>query len=149
MIELRQLRWVLALLLSLLFATTGSVAAFAERGDFGHSSLAANNAGAYVKSNAPAVQRTLPKDKNGILQPDVDVPHTQLGRSTKSHGAEPQAREWMYDGKGRLVPTRDIDFTDHNMPSIHPNPHQLTLTPANPSNPVGGGFHRGDPDPLK
>lgn len=108
----------------------------------------AKNVGAYVKSDAPAVQRTLPKDKNGILQPDVDAPHTQLGRSTKSHGAEPQAREWMYDDKGRLVPTRDIDFTDHNMPSIHPNPHQHTLLPANPNNPVGGGFHRGDPEPL-
>jgi RHS repeat-associated protein len=110
---------------------------------------AAKGGGAYVKSNAPAVQRTLPKDKNGILQPDVDVPHTHLGRSTKSHGAGPQAREWMYDDKGRLVPTRDIDFTDHNMPSIHPNPHQHTLTPANPKNPVGGGFHRGDSEPLK
>jgi uncharacterized protein len=89
---------------------------------------APSNAGAYVKSNSPAVQRTLPKDKNGILQPDVDVPHTQLGQSTKSHGAEPQAREWMYDDKGRLVPSRDIDFTDHNKPSIHPNPHQQTRT---------------------
>jgi uncharacterized protein RhaS with RHS repeats len=110
---------------------------------------ATSNAGAYVKSNTPAVQRTLPKDKNGILQPDVDVPHTQLGRSTKSHGSEPQAREWMHDDKGRLVPTRDIDFTDHNMPSIHPNPHQHTLTPTNQRNPVGGGFHRGDPELLK
>lgn len=107
------------------------------------------NFGAYVTANAPAVQRTLPKDKNGILQPDVDAPHTQLGRSTRSHGAEPQAREWMYDSQGRLVPTRDIDFTDHNMPSIHPNPHQHTLTPANPNNPVRGGFHRGMPKPLK
>ncbi len=138
---------LLLLLLTLLFSLSGP--AMGGYSDFWQSSNAANNAGAYVKSNAPAVQRTLPKDKNGILQPDVDVPHTQLGRSTKSHGAEPQARKWMYDGKGRLVPTRDIDFTDHNMPSIHPNPHQHTLTPANPSNPVGGGFHRGDPDPLK
>ena len=32
--------------------------------------------GTYVKSDAPAVQRTLTKDKNGVMQPDVDVPHT-------------------------------------------------------------------------
>ncbi len=108
-----------------------------------------SNTGAYVKSKAPAVQRTLPKDKNGILQPDVDSPHTQLGRSTRSHGAEPQAREWMQDSQGRLVPTKDIDFTDHGFPAIHPNPHQHTLTPANPSNPIGGGFHRSAPEPLR
>ena len=105
--------------------------------------------GAYVKSNSPAVQRTLPKDKNGILQPDTDVPHSQLGRSTRSHGAEPQAREWMYDESGRLVPKRDIDFTDHGMPSIHPDPHQHTLTPQNPEQPVRGGLHRSDPEPLQ
>lgn len=37
------LRWVLALMLSLLWATMGSAAALEEPGDFGHSSLAANN----------------------------------------------------------------------------------------------------------
>ncbi|ADB15577.1 hypothetical protein Psta_0892 [Pirellula staleyi DSM 6068] len=55
----------------------------------------------------------------------------------------------MYDEKGRLVPTRDIDFTDHGYPEIHPDPHQHNLTPANPDNPIGGGFHRGPAIPLK
>lgn len=44
MIEFHQLRWVLALLLSLLFATMGSSTVRAERSDFGHSSLAAKSA---------------------------------------------------------------------------------------------------------
>jgi len=105
--------------------------------------------GEYVRSNSPAVQRTLPKNKHGVLEPDVNVPHTQLGRSTRSHGAQPQAREWMRDSKGRLVPKRDIDFTDHNFPDIHPMPHQHKLTPVNPNNPVGGGFNRGKPEPLQ
>jgi hypothetical protein len=98
---------------------------------------APNNAGSYVRSDAPGVQRSLPKDKYGVLQPDVDVPHTQLGRSTKSHGAEPQAREWKYDDKGRLVPNRDLDFTDHNFPDIHSNPHQHKLAPVNPGRKQG------------
>jgi hypothetical protein len=130
---------------------TGLVAKFTPVGPKmypGPPSVAPNNAGSYVRSDAPGVQRTLPKDKYGVLQPDVDVPHTQLGRSTKSHGAEPQAREWMYDDKGRLVPTRDLDFTDHNFPDIHPNPHQHKLTPVNPNNPVGGGLKRGNPEPF-
>jgi len=110
---------------------------------------APSNAGSYVRSDSVATQRTLPKDKYGVLEPDVAVPHTQLGRSTKSHGAEPQAREWMFDSNERLVPTRDIDFTDHGFPSIHPNPHQHTLTPINSTNPIGGGFGRGVALPLQ
>jgi hypothetical protein len=39
------LRWVQALLLSLMWATMDIAAALAERSDFGHSSLAANSAG--------------------------------------------------------------------------------------------------------
>jgi hypothetical protein len=39
--SLSRLRWLAVLLLSLLWATTGSTAALAERSDFGHSSLAA------------------------------------------------------------------------------------------------------------
>jgi hypothetical protein len=37
------LRWLLAVLLSLLWTTVGGAAALAERGDFGHSRIAANN----------------------------------------------------------------------------------------------------------
>ncbi len=115
----------------------------------GQNELQNSNAGTYVESNAPVLQRPLPKNKYGVLQPDTNVPHTQLGRSTPSHGSEPQAREWMWDSRGNLVPVRDIDFSDHNMPTIHPKPHQHELTPANPAKPLEGGFHRGKPEPLK
>ena len=101
--------------------------------------------GTYVKSDAPDVQRSLPKDKNGIMQPDSEYPHTQLGRSTPSHGSEPQARQWGFDEQGRLIPQLDIDFTNHGTPSIHPDLHVHTLTPVNPKNPLGGGFIRSKP----
>jgi hypothetical protein len=37
----------------------------------------------------------------------------------------PQAREW--DAEGKKV--RDVDFTDHNRPQNHPNPHQNKYDP--------------------
>jgi hypothetical protein len=40
-----QLRWLAFLLLSLLWVTTGSATALAERGDFGHSAPAAKGGG--------------------------------------------------------------------------------------------------------
>ena len=41
------------------------------------------------------------------------------------------------------------DYTKNGPDPLHPNPHQHTPTPVNPSNPVGGGFHRGNQEPLK
>jgi len=115
---------------------------------FSSRSSAPSKPGDYVRSNQNPVQRTLPKDSHGVMQPDSQYPHSQLGRSTKSHGAQPQAVEWNYDGQGRLVPQRQIDFTDHNFPGNHVDPHQHTLTPVNPDNPLGGGFTRGAAESL-
>jgi RHS repeat-associated protein len=92
--------------------------------------------------------RTLPTDKQGVPIPDVDAPHTQLGRSKPKYGSEPQAREWDYGTNGELQPKRDIDFSDHGHPDIHPNPHQHELTPNNPKIAPKGGFQRGGPKPL-
>ena len=80
---------------------------------------------------------------------DTDVPHTQLGNSGPKRGGNPQAREWVKDEHGRLVPKRDIDFTDHGTPEIHPNPHQHRLEPNNPSTAPKGGYQRGNPEPLE
>lgn len=95
-----------------------------------------------------APDRTLPTDKLGVPTPDSPYPHTQLGRSKPKYGAEPQAREWDHGSNGNLQPKRDIDFTDHGTPNIHPNPHQHTLTPNNPALAPQGGFKRGSPEPL-
>ncbi len=92
--------------------------------------------------------RELPTDKWGVPTPDTDVPHTQLGRSKAKYGSEPQAREWDYGTNGNLQPKRDIDFSDHGYPDVHPNPHQHTLTPNNPELAPKGGYQRGDPKPL-
>jgi RHS repeat-associated protein len=92
--------------------------------------------------------RPLPADKWGVPIPDADVPHTQLGRSRPKFGSEPQAREWGYGSNGKLQPKRDIDFTDHGHPEIHPNPHYHDLTPNNPQLAPKGGYPRGDPKPL-
>lgn len=100
------------------------------------------------KSGRYIPDRVLPRSKHGDPLPDADLPHSQLGRSPKKYGNEPQAREWGYNDKGNLVPKRDIDFSDHNFPDIHPNPHQHTLTPNNPATAPRGGYRRGDPEPL-
>ena len=74
--------------------------------------------------------RPLPNNANAVHPPDVDAPHTQLGTKEGRHGKYPQARE--FDEKGN--PVRDIDFTDHERPKNHPNPHQHEHIP----NPAGG-----------
>jgi hypothetical protein len=64
--------------------------------------------------------RPLPSSQKGVRLPESEYPHTELGwRESKSGTSYPQARE--FDGNGEIV--RDIDFTDHNRPAIHPNPH--------------------------
>ncbi|HKY36566.1 MAG TPA: SpvB/TcaC N-terminal domain-containing protein [Polyangiaceae bacterium] len=98
--------------------------------------------GAYTPS------RELPVDKHGVPVPDVDVPHTQLGRSRAKFGSEPQAREWDVGSNGKLQPRRDVDFTDHGHPDAHPNPHQHELIPNNTALAPQGGYRRGDPKPL-
>jgi hypothetical protein len=92
--------------------------------------------------------RPLPVDKHGVPVPDVDAPHTQLGHSRPQFGSEPQAREWGYGPNGKLQPMRDIDFTDHGHPRVHPNPHQHELIPNNQLLAPQGGFQRGEPKPL-
>jgi RHS repeat-associated protein len=83
-----------------------------------------------------APDRPLPLTDDGIFIPDTDAPHTQLGTRDGKKGKYPQARE--FDANGNRV--RDIDFTDHGYPKIHPNPHQHRPKP----NPSGGTPERGD-----
>ncbi len=86
-----------------------------------------------------APDRPLPLDGNGVHIPDTDAPHTQLG-TRNGRRRYRQAREFDKDGK----PVRDIDFTDHNYPHLHPNPHQHRWE----ENQTGGSLQRGDPEPL-
>jgi RHS repeat-associated protein len=87
-----------------------------------------------------APDRPLPVDENGVPVPEVDVPHTELGKAQGSKGKYPQAREFGKDGE----PIRDIDFTDHGRPLDHTNPHQHKRG----DNPTGGTRTRGDAEPL-
>ena len=89
--------------------------------------------------------RALPRDKYGNPTPDADVPHTQLGTRSGRNGDYTQGREWGYDANGKLVPKRDIDFTDHGRPQNHPNPHQHDWVP----NPTGGTPQHGPTKPLE
>jgi hypothetical protein len=114
----------------------------------GHDGLGGKRPIAPGKPGSYTPDRTLPTDKQGIPLPDSPDPHTQLGRSKPKYGAEPQAREWGHGSNANLQPTRDIDFTDHGSPSIHPSPHQHSLTPNNPTLAPQGGFRRGPPEPL-
>jgi len=104
--------------------------------------------GAKGRPGSYTPDRTLPTDKLGVPVPDSPDPHTQLGRSKPKYGSEPQAREWDYGSNGNLQPKRDIDFTDHGTPNIHPNPHQHALTPNNPALAPQGGYKRGPQEPL-
>ena len=94
------------------------------------------------KMNKPGtyrVERELPRNEHGLPIPDVTRPHSQIGKVSSDRGyTYTQAREWGYDVNGRLIPTRDIDFTDHHRPSIHPNPHQHKYIP----NSTGGTMQR-------
>lgn len=90
-----------------------------------------------------APDRPLPLTDDGIPIPDTDAPHTQLGTkdSKRRGGKYPQARE--FDGNGK--PIKTIDFTDHEKPHNHPNPHEHSCDP----NSTGGTPKRGDPKPLE
>lgn len=100
------------------------------------------------KAGNYAPNRPLPRAKHGYPVPDGEFPHTQLGRRTNNGHTYTQGREWTYDENGRLTATRDLDFTYHGTPDIHPNPHQHTLTPNNPNNVPKGGYRRGGPEEL-
>ena len=104
--------------------------------------------GASSRPGSYTPERPLPTDKKGVPTPDSSYPHTQLGRSKPKYGSEPQAREWGHGSNGNLQPKRDIDFTNHGTPEIHPNPHQHTLTPNNSTLAPQGGYRRGPPEPL-
>lgn len=84
--------------------------------------------------------RELPSGGHRRPTPDVDVPHTQLGQHKDGYR---QAREWGANGKGDLVPKRDIDFTNHGK-ADHTNPHQHSIRQT-----PDGRSYRGDPKPLQ
>ncbi len=136
----------------------GLVGAFVSRGSYrlaGRAAAAAfgspngrnraTNSSVASKGAPYTPDRRLPRTKHGDPVPDVDLPHTQLGRGKDG---TPQARTWEVGENGNLQPTKDIDFGDHGFPEGHPNPHQHKLTPANPDLAPKGGMHRGDPEPL-
>lgn len=102
-----------------------------------------NNNALYKNTNVYAPDRKLPRTPDGVPTPDTDASHTQLGmkESEKRKGEKyPQAREFDEHGK----PVRDIDFTDHDRPHDHTNPHQHEYE----ENPTGGTKSRGDAIPL-
>jgi hypothetical protein len=105
--------------------------------------------GAYAeRTDVPEIDRPLPRDRHGGPIPDVDAPHSQIGRN---RDGEPVAREWMHDESGRLQATRDIEFTDHGTPGVpgHHNPHQHILIPNNPSVGPSAGYQRSPAQPLR
>jgi len=73
--------------------------------------------------------------------PDVAEPHTQLGtRDSHRTGKYKQAREFDESGKD----VKRADFTDHNDPVKHPNPHQHRVEP----NETGGTKKISPAEPL-
>ena len=79
-----------------------------------------------------------------LLSPEQShsqYPHTQLGTAKGSKGDYPQAREFGYNGQV----VKDIDFTDHGSPDIHPFPHQHLYKP----NDTGGTLIRDKAQPFK
>ena len=114
---------------------------------FGAMYLSTEDKTKYWGSYAP--ERSLPRSRYGDPIPDVDVPHTQLGKRDDGYGPYNQARTWEMrcNGKG-ITATIDIDFSDHGSPSSHSKPHQHRLTPNNPNIAPRGGYRRGDPESL-
>ena len=90
--------------------------------------------------------KELPRDvRTRQPTPSSSKPHTQLGYKQSRKGFKyRQAREWGYNEKGKLVPKRDIDFTDHGRGGIHMNPHQHKYI----ENETGGTLKRGKEEPL-
>jgi len=82
----------------------------------------------------------LPKDRHGVLIPEVDVPHTQIGWREGTHGDYKQTREWGPNGQ----PIKRTDWSDHGYPNIHSNPHDHFTFP----NPTGGTPQNGKATPI-
>lgn len=76
MIEFRPLRWVLALLICLLFATTGGSATLAEHGDFASCAIAAETPLARIQGTFEdiAEQHLLPQFRS--LDPNLKAGYT-------------------------------------------------------------------------
>lgn len=83
---------------------------------------------------------TLPATEDGVPIPEADVSHTEIGIREGSKGPYLQSREFDENGN----PVKEIDFTDHGTPNIHPNPHQHIRK----DNPSGGTRSREDAEPL-
>jgi RHS repeat-associated protein len=85
---------------------------------------AAASAGRAGAGKPPYVSnRPLPRDpRTGNPIPESPLPHTQLGREAgkKSGGPYNSARE--FGNNGKVV--RDVHWSDHGRPQVHPNPHQ-------------------------
>jgi len=77
----------------------------------------------------PFPERDLRKlrDEHGRPLPDVDAPHSQLGRNNLGKPSEYNAAH-EFDEDGRLV--RQIHWSDHSDPSVHTNPHQHPYDPV-------------------
>lgn len=88
MTDFHPLRWLVVFLLSLLWATMGSAAASAERGDFGCSSLAANTA-------PPTVDRVRQVAQQGYEYAVQNPRVPGLNRMQLGKDAEVQATRWM------------------------------------------------------
>ena len=93
----------------------------------------------------PPTKGVFPKAPGtGFPIPDpasIGRPHTQVIRKEGRRGVYTQGREWGTDPN---CPVRDIDFTDHGRPNLHPNPHQHPWTPT-PSGPKRQGPKPFDP----
>ncbi|MGH1519389.1 DUF6443 domain-containing protein [Chryseobacterium sp. JK1] len=94
-----------------------------------------DNIGKYF-SDRP-LPRVANKSGQGEPLPDAEAlgsEHTQLGNKVGRKGTYNQAREFDKNGK----PVRDIDFTDHGRPNVHPDKHVHEWKP----NETGGTYQR-------
>jgi Pput_2613-like deaminase len=111
MTEFRPIRWLLIFLLSLLWTMMGSSIALAERGEFGHSLIAAKTTGWGEQAGAPHVANVT------VRGPDGKIVHQ--GRTTS----------------GSMTPTeKEIGFPQGQNAS-----HTEAKTVMDPSIPYGPG----------
>ena len=98
----------------------------------------------YEEDNRTSKDELRRSKKHDVPEPDpeaIGYPHTQLGIKNSKRGYEyVQAREFDADGNA----IKDIDFTDHNRPKEHTNPHQHRYI----DNSTGGTKKRGKGEPL-
>jgi uncharacterized protein RhaS with RHS repeats len=127
-------------------AAAGGIFPGAGYGAGGKAGKKALGAGKKAPNGGAFPSRRLPRTKHGDPIPDGTAPHSQLGLG---RDGTPQAREWLPNEDGRLVPSRDIDFDDHGFPDTHPVPHEHLLTPNNPATAPRGGMQRGSARPLR